>query len=215
MAVADNFMDILQPYIDKGQVTLFNIQWEIYNGRQSAIYDHYILPRLNESKFLLIVDLDEFMWSKQEINLNNILKYCTQFSQIQVRSTYFGSNGHNKQPKSIVEGFTKKQKEYSIMRNCKYFINSAFSFSSLQVHNAVYSNGEIDPPHFRYFEYPWLILNHYHTQSREFWDNIKCTRGSSDHYRILKPEDFEEVDFNEVEDLELYEQNKNIINNKT
>jgi hypothetical protein len=65
--------------------------------------------------------------------------------------------------------------------------------------------------------YPeYFIMNHYNCQSRDYWNNTKCTRGDSDHYYIdKKPEHFANFDFNEIEDTELYEQNKGIKNTIT
>ena len=37
---------------------------------------------------------------------------------------------------------------------------------------------------------------------------MKCTRGDGDHWRKRTPEDFDLIDLNEIEDNELYEQNK-------
>jgi hypothetical protein len=53
-------------------------------------------------------------------------------------------------------------------------------------------------------------MNHYNCQSREFWDTVKCTRGDADHYLVRNPEDFNRYDINELEDLELYNQNKDL-----
>jgi glycosyltransferase involved in cell wall biosynthesis len=65
----DNFMEILQEYIDKDIVTLFNVDEPYYLGRQRNLYNRHILPLLKESKWLLMVDLDEYVWSKLDINL--------------------------------------------------------------------------------------------------------------------------------------------------
>ena len=90
----DNSVQVLQPYVDAGFVTLYNASWGRYLGRQRDIYNHYILPHLNETKWLLMVDLDEYMWSPMDVNLCSILAQCEHLGQIQVRDTLFGSNGH-------------------------------------------------------------------------------------------------------------------------
>ena len=51
-------------------------------------------------------------------------------------------------------------------------------------------------------------MNHYRCQSQEFWNIIKCTRGDSDNYCVRTYEDFIYYDVNEIEELELYNQNK-------
>jgi hypothetical protein len=81
-ASTDNSIDILQEYIDKGVVSLFQANWAHHPNRQCELYNHYILPHLKETKWLLMVDLDEFMWSPQSINLYDVLKHITNVATI-------------------------------------------------------------------------------------------------------------------------------------
>ena len=139
----DNSVEILAPYVDANIVTLFTTDWGRYLGRQRDMYTHYILPHLSESKWLLMVDLDEYMWSPISVNLNEILHQCQQLGQVQVRDTIFGSNGHVEQPTGIVQNFTRCTTE----RKClKYFVNSAYAFTHLNVHHATFvdKNHEIN-----------------------------------------------------------------------
>jgi len=89
---SDNFIEIIQEYIDKGIVSLFNDNEGYYLGRQRNLYNRHILPRIKETKWLLMVDIDEYVWSKMDVNLCNILKICENIGQIQLRQTLFGSN---------------------------------------------------------------------------------------------------------------------------
>jgi glycosyltransferase involved in cell wall biosynthesis len=212
----DNTIEIIQPYIDKGIVTLFSSDWSHYRGRQKDMYNHFILPHLNESKWLLIVDLDEYVWSQYSINLNNVLVQCNHMGQIQVENTIFGSNGHVEQPKSIVASFTRRCAEHptinTIHGNRKYFVNSSFDFSSLNIHHATFVDKNDELNNFQCLTFPWFIMNHYVCQSKNFWNSVKCTRGDADSYKARKPEHFIDYDLNDVEDTELYEQNKSICN---
>jgi hypothetical protein len=54
----DNFMDIIKEYLDRGLITLFNVDEPYYLGRQRNLYNRYILPHLKETNWLLMVDLD-------------------------------------------------------------------------------------------------------------------------------------------------------------
>lgn len=58
----DNSVELLRPYIEKGKVTFFQPKWSKYIGRQMAMYNEYMLSRLHESKWLMIIDLDEYVW---------------------------------------------------------------------------------------------------------------------------------------------------------
>jgi hypothetical protein len=135
-----------------------------------------------------------------DINLAKLLEKCLHLSQVQVRETRFGSNGHIEQPARIVESFTKcTTKRLSL----KYFINSNYEFTHLNVHHATFANKEHDLRKFLVLEDNYFMLNHYSCQSRNFWRDVKCTRNDCDNYRIRNMDGFAELDLNEVEDLRL------------
>ena len=206
----DNFLEILNPYIENDIVELFNIDYEYFLGRQRCIYNNILLPRLKESKWLFICDMDEFLWSQQSVDLKNVLIKCHDLAQIQVNHTIFGSNNLIEQPKYVIPNFTKRSKEQptKTLKNTKYFVNSDYEFTSLNVHHANFLNKEYESGiYFRMLDKPYFLLNHYSCQSFEFWKNIKCTREDVDNYRTRTPEVIYELDINEVEDKELYEQN--------
>jgi hypothetical protein len=200
----DNSIELIQPYIDSGIITLFNTEWNRYLGRQRDMYTHYILPHLKESEWLLILDLDEYMWSPSTMKLYDILIQTKNIGQVQVGDKLFGSNGHIKQPKGIVENFTRRAAE---TRRCfKYFVNSSYEFTSLNVHCATFANNEHAIHNFIILDDKYFILNHYSCQSKDFWRDIKCTRKDGDNYRVRTMADFDELDLNLVEDLRLVQQ---------
>ena len=195
----DNFMEKIEKYIDK--ISLFNADFTNYVGRQKDMYNTYILPKLKETKWLLMVDLDEYMWSPICKSLPDVLITCNHLSQIQVCHTLFGSNGHIKQPDNIVKSFTKRAND--IEGGYKYFVNSDYDFISLNVHHATYVNENDGLNKFIILGPDYFRLNHYSCQSLEFWENVKCKRGDSDNYRNRTLDDFYKLDFNEIEDMIL------------
>jgi hypothetical protein len=205
----DNFLDSIKEYIDSDLITLFNVNEPYYLGRQRNLYNRYILPHIKETKWLLMVDLDEYVWSKMDINMTNVLKNLEGFAQLQIQEHLFGSNSHIKQPNSIVKSFTKRGVD--ALMKLKYFVNSSYEFSSLNIHHADFLNKEYitDSKKFLIINTEYFINNHYCCQSKEFWENVKCTRGDSDSYKIRKNVDFDYFDVNEVEDFDLYNQNQN------
>ena len=210
----DNYLSIIQPYIDKGLITLFiSKDWSYYLGRQRAIYNTFILPEINNTTWLLMVDLDEYAWSPKYINLTDMLDQCSNYGQIQVNATFFGSNNHITQPKSIIESFTKRTVEIN-NANIKYFLNTKFGFSSLNVHDATFiDDNHYDIKYFIILGKEYFRINHYSCQSFEYWKNVKCTRGDGDHYRVRTVEDFSDIDYNEEYDNDLCIHNINLINN--
>lgn len=210
----DNSIVLIQEYIDKNIITLFNADWSRYLGRQKDMYNEYILPHIKETEWLLMVDLDEFVWSLVNLNLYKLLnEKCSHLAQIQIEQTLFGSNGHITQPNGIVKNFTKRSKNRPTKGLLKYIVNTKYEFRSLTIHHAHFINQADDTNHeiFIQLHPPYFIMNHYNCQSRYFWNNVKCKRGDSDNYRIRKEEDFKLYDINEVDDYDLLQQNINII----
>src|SRR5258708_23252023 len=76
----DDYLSILNNY--KHLITLINVTCDRYLGRQKDILNTYMLPLLNETKWLLIIDLDEFLWSPKDININNVLSNMNELAVI-------------------------------------------------------------------------------------------------------------------------------------
>ena len=109
--VNDNSNDEYQKIIDKYSnfITLFNNDIETKEvGRQILVYNKYFKNILNKSKWFAILDLDEFLYSPNSMNLIDILKKYEEYSQIRVNWLHYGSNDHYYQPNSVIEGFLKR-----------------------------------------------------------------------------------------------------------
>jgi len=210
----DTMCDLLKPYVDAGTVTLFKANFARYLGRQRDMYNTYLLPIVNrkETQWLLLCDADEYVWSQKSIDLRTVLADCMRIGQIQITHTLFGSSGFIEQPRSIVQSFIRRHVQIPTNDpgNLKYIVNSNFKFTSLNVHHATFENIEDEKNHFLLLN-NYFRLNHYNCQSKQFWDTVKCVRGSGDFYKIRKPSDFIDLDFNEVEDRTLLLQNEPLL----
>ena len=202
---SDNSVELLNPYMDR--ITLFHSNKIHVLGHQRNTYNEFILPRLKETKWLLMCDLDEFVYSPMYKSIPNFLKEVSHLAQIQITPTLFGSNDHITQPKSLVQGFTKRSETIpSICGTYKYFVNSDYEYNSLNVHHATPNNIEYQKPdYFKLINTPYIKLNHYICQSKEFWMNIKCTRGDADGYLVRNMELFDDYNSqaNIKDDFEL------------
>ncbi len=215
----DDFIEILQPYIDNGFITLYECEEPYYLGRQRNLYNRYFMDhvRTKDTKWFGIFDLDEFVWSLRSIDLKSVLKQCEHQGQIQINQSLFGSNGHIEQPKSVVKGFTRRAPLGETGDNLKYIVNTSYSFTSLNVHHADFENKDCLKTSFIMLDYhsdlerPCFTMNHYQCQSQRLWKEVKCTRGDSDHFLVRNEGHLAAADRNDVEDLRLYEQNKALI----
>lgn len=71
----DDYLPILQPFIDEGFVTLFqNDITERYTGRQTDVNNKFFLPICGETQWIAQVDLDEFLYSPKTLDLKEILR---------------------------------------------------------------------------------------------------------------------------------------------
>lgn len=222
----DDYQSILQPYIDEGFVTLYqNDNPERYTGRQIDMNNKFFKPIFKESQWLANVDLDEFLYSPKKIDLKEVLRKYESYAGVVANWAWFNSNGHEKQPPSIVEGFTKRcgynEKVYMkppgfppqwIEFNApKLILNSDYNVWSFETHTAITDGVMINVSVKGMPDNPELLINHYQLQSREYWKCVKMNRGDVNHWFKGSPRDFEgyeSMDIGDIEDTRLWEQNK-------
>ena len=208
-ASTDNYMEIVNKY--SKYITLIQNEISTKNvGRQILIYDTYFKKHLSDTKWVISIDLDEFLFSYNTINLKDVLQKYDNYSQIIVDWLHFGSNDHIYQPNSVVEGFTMRANFDT--SKFYYSYKSIFKADKLikfDIHRHVVNGPTV---HIKYSDSCDLIINHYSVQSLEFFMNVKATRGDINNYfeQINKKRDetyFTDSDVNDVVDRRLYCQN--------
>ena len=231
---SDNVLSILVPYMEKGYVSMHAAPFPTIPYRQVAAYHktftNFILAR-NESRWVAVIDLDEFLYSPNEFDVRKVLRQHEDLSIIGLNWVWFGSSGFVSQPKSVVQSFLKRADynfskytnltdHYKVLKPHrgnendwqKNIINTAHEVHSIEVHQA-YVEGTCDNLSVnRYMEDPPLLLNHYSIQSREFFIKNKGTRGDSNGYYSASDRNlewFNICDINDVFDDRLAQQNKN------
>ena len=201
--------EVLKPYTEAGLATVYYESHPYYLGRQYNLYNKHVLPYFAETHWLLMVDLDELVWSPRSTDLREVLRQLDHIAQIQMTYMLFGSSGHDADPKGgLVASYTRRAaaRPTHELANLKYFLNSTrANCAGLGLHTAVFSPKEGKDAPYYIMDETWVVLNHYRCQSREFWRNVKCTRGDADNYRVRTMEDFNAYDFNDVEDTRLLE----------
>lgn len=224
----DNFIEVLEKYIDEEYVTLYSSKdFPKVRGRQGKIYDLYFKPILHETNWLAILDLDEFLYSPDQINLKNILKNYEDYSKIIVNWCWFNSNNQENQPKSVVEGFTKRAEygtivysptptgwDYNGSDGPKAIVNTKFEIKNLGIHDHSSIGPIINLSYKQDSQNPKLLINHYALQSKEYWSKVKMVRGDADCWHPTHNRNWEWFNawnVGDINDLRLYDQNKDII----
>jgi hypothetical protein len=85
----DNYLLVLQPYIDAGLVTL--IDWPLAKQAQSSAYKDCFEHRQNETSWLAFIDLDEFIVPRYEASLKDWLKPYEKYPSIIIYWKMFGT----------------------------------------------------------------------------------------------------------------------------
>jgi hypothetical protein len=220
---SDDYIEVLSPYINKNIVTLFDSDVSKFSNRQQVMYDKYILPKIKDSQWTIICDLDEFWYSPKEIDLKNILNKYKQYDAIYANWAMFHSNGNIKHPKSIVQSCTVRHDldgEMMCLVNGrfipsrtssrKYIINGDAQINGLWVHDPIGNFSSINASYLGQEDYD-LIINHYTTQSIEFWEKVKMKRGDVNNHHPDDARDweyFKHLNIGEIEDTTLSKQNK-------
>jgi hypothetical protein len=191
----DDYQPIIQPYIDRGLISLVVDQTKYH---QTEHYNKYFLKVIkSSSQWVMVVDLDEFIYSRLgHVRITDYLKSLNgSVGQIYVPWKEFGSSGLIKQPKSCVEGFLWRRQYTSphSETHTKTIFNPRL-IRSIWIHHSFLNKGtEItsdgasksgSTPYFAEItesrlERSCLHCNHYYAQSFEWYRTVKITRGSA------------------------------------
>jgi hypothetical protein len=115
----DNTKEVLKPYIEDGTV-----EYRFFPGdrKQVAAYKDCIKKHKNETKWLAIIDIDEFIVPVKHKTILDYLKDCDNYAQIEIQWVLFGSSGHKTKPNGLViENFKHRVKQKN--SECKSIVN--------------------------------------------------------------------------------------------
>lgn len=81
----DGYLDVLIPYIEMGEVEL--IQWPVAGGvDKEAVYTHATALAQGRAKWLLNLDIDEYLLAAPKTNITQILEEHDSYSQLRIGS---------------------------------------------------------------------------------------------------------------------------------
>jgi hypothetical protein len=186
----DDIMSVLEPYINQNIVVCK--KW-FGNGRQRKIYSDGIKECKNKTKWLAIIDIDEFIVPLKHKNIKDFLKDYKDFSQISIHWKSFGSSGHKKKPAGLViENFNYAHKE--INGAVKSIVNPRAVLGDPGIHASQVIGMSVDENKCPYYDDDFIngtfsgkykysadiiSVNHYFTKSEEEFIE-KRSRGRMD-----------------------------------
>ena len=183
----DGYLTTIEDFIKSGRVTLL-LDPTRYN--QDEIYTRHLTMYLPTVAWMAILDLDEFMYGRNTTIAAYLSSLDDDIGVVRLAWKQFGSSGHIRQPESLVQGFTSRGAFNNDNVNIKSIFRSS-AVTKLQMHTSEVS------PNFRSvspqqipkpsgvesgeaaLQQHVLHLNHYQLQSREWFLNVKATRGSA------------------------------------
>jgi len=161
------------------------------NYKQILLYNkHYLNKSKNESEWVIVVDLDEFIYAKNGTISDYLKTMSSGAVQIATPWKMFGSSGFIYQPDSVVNNFTYRC-EMNSKTLIKCIVRTKYLFRYGMHHHNVVSNKmfyidklynadnfllDVDE---NILEKSPLHLNHYPIQSFEWFRKIKMTRGDA------------------------------------
>lgn len=184
----DNIHEVLKPYIKKGIVTLTDYPGE---AKQIEAYIDVVLKYEKETKWLAILDIDEFIQSASGTKLPDFLNKEKFANQYTLMGYMYGTSHHKSKPDGLViENYTFHAS--SPYTRAKSIIRPFFCFSP-HVHSSHCYGGSIEvlPTEF--------LLNHYYSKSEEEFLR-KNSRGDAMFHNKPKPN----LNFNDIEDKSMH-----------
>lgn len=204
----DDFMDVLEPYIESDYVEL--IDWPVEQGQMRAYVD--CVERFSSlTKWLAFIDIDEFVIPNHHNTINEFLLNFSNRPVVIVYWKYFGTSGTvNRDINGLVlEDFTCSWKDYVNVGKC--FYNTSFVFDPINREDAfnhrmwsrykcfrvppvnIFGRVCIKNRHKVKKDFP-IQINHYYTKS--YNEYIEKTRKGDAFFKI-SPKDLKS--FNQVE----------------
>lgn len=224
----DNTRSAISEYVER------EIVFMVCDNRlhiQRSAYNQLLHRARREAQWLLVCDLDEFVYSRRKFStIPEFLRSLDDsITTVQIPWKIFGSNGHRKQPKEVRTSFVERSCYRNLTSpkagmvtpshtNSKYITRTS-RLTHLDIHTCNVAHGCAILPNMERTSHSYmqpvsekllgemcLHLNHYAIQSWEYFRDVKMSRGSADREKDDHVRDisyFRNYDINEIVDEEL------------
>lgn len=208
----DDYLTVLKPYIENKIVELTNIHGK---ARQMDAYNDCLNKHKKDTKYLIILDIDEFVFSKNH-DIPQLVKSLFDKNKkaggITINWMLFGSsNLEKKEDGLVIDRFKyRAQDNFKANRLIKTIVNPRRTLGFQNPHYACYLEG------FKAYDVKGIVvgegginedtstteiirINHYFTKSKEEFI-IKRNRGYADQEGLRDLKEFDEYNKNDVYD---------------
>lgn len=199
--------EVLAPYVESGLV-----EYTFFPGqkKQLAAYDDCFERHRLETRWLAVIDLDEFIVPIKDKNIPDFLRRMEKFSAVEINWLCYGSSGaKTKEPGGVMERFRKhSHPEHRLNTHVKSIVDPRRVCTMTGCHEAARMSGKVVDSHGvpltkgrgdRIPQQDVIRINHYAIKSYEEFLS-KRARGRA---RVTTMRDmgyFERYDLNDIEE---------------
>ena len=200
--------EVLAPYVKSGLV-----EYNYFPGYkvQLSAYDNCFDRHRLDTRWIALIDLDEFIVPIKDRNIPEFLKRFEKFPAIEINWLVYGSNGEKKmKPGTMMERFKRHSHyEHILNRHVKSIVNPRRIFNMIGCHEAARISGHAADSHgnpikknFREREpqHDVIRINHYAVRSYEEFMEKQAKGRASGRTKMLTQNYFLKFDLNDIED---------------
>ena len=191
-ASTDNTREVLEPYIKDGTVVYNYCEGSCL---QNLVYADAILKYKNQTRWLAIIDLDEYIVPTEKDNIPDFLKDYEKYPAVGINWVMFDSNGYKTKPLSggglVTANYTRVSKNYNLVKNnyIKSIVKPKMVSSVYDPHFAVYKYNKpavnenfenLQGSVTKHTSIRKIRINHYYSKSEEEYAK-KTERGNADN----------------------------------
>ena len=204
----DETLNVLQPYIEKGIV---EYTWFPGYRKQLAAYDDCLKKHRFDTRWLAVIDMDEFIVPLKNKTIPDYLKDFENFPVVEINWLCYGSNGEKKKRKGpVMERFKRHSlPSHPLNKHVKSILDPLRVYGMIGCHEAARIDGKAADSNGNPVKISWrdraplhdkIRINHYAVRSYEEFIEKKGRGRASGPTRQLEDEYFRQFDLNDLED---------------
>ena len=200
--------EVLAPYVKSGLV-----EYNYFPGYkvQLSAYDNCFDSHRLDTRWIALIDLDEFIVPIKDGNIPDFLKRFEKFPAVEINWLVYGrKKKKKKKPGTMMERFKRHSHyEHILNRHVKSIVNPRRIFNMIGCHEAARISGHAADSHgnpikknFREREpqHDVIRINHYAVRSYEEFMEKQAKGRASGRTRMLTQNYFLKFDLNDIED---------------
>ena len=207
----DDTKEILKPYIESGIV-----DYTYFPGyrKQLAAYDDCLKKHRYETRWLGIIDMDDFIIPLKDKNIPQYLRKLEEWPVIEINWLCYGSSGQKERlPGGVMERFRfHSEPLHPLNKHVKSIFDPRRVYGMTGCHEAARISGKASDSNGRRVKISWrdrtpqhdlIKINHYAVRSYEEFIEKKGRGRASGPAREIYDDYFRQYDLNDIEDLTI------------